>query len=125
MGGDTAAPQTNRSRRAGARAARHADALPHRGRRLELLPRGAGDINAPDPAERTRRSSPPPVCTAADGAVEHASLGAARRARGGKAPEGFGAYTASMHMRQDATHVVALRAVEHAASPILKAGFCG
>ena len=67
----------------------------------------------------------PPVCTAADGAVEHASLGAARRARGGKAPEGFGAYTASMHMRQDATHVVALRAVEHAASPILKAGTCG
>ena len=50
---------TNRSRRAGARAARHADALPHRGRRLELLPRGAGDINAPDSAERTRRSSPP------------------------------------------------------------------
>ena len=59
MGGDTAAPQTNRSRHAGARAARHADALPHRGRRLELLPRGAGDINAPDSAERTRRSSPP------------------------------------------------------------------
>ena len=59
MGGDTAAPQTNRSRRAGARAARHADALPHRGRRLELLPRGAGDINAPGPAERTRRPSPP------------------------------------------------------------------
>ena len=58
MGGDTAAPQTNRSRHAGARAARHADALPHRGRRLELLPRGAGDINAPDSAERTRRPSP-------------------------------------------------------------------
>ena len=86
MGGDTAAPQTNRSRRAGARAARHADALPHRGRRLELLPRGAGDINAPGPASARGRGGPasvPVACSSRECAREFA-LPARCSTRGGE-----------------------------------------
>ena len=59
MGGDRRLHNQPLPPRRRARAARHADALPHRGRRLELLPRGAGDINAPGPpsARGARRST--------------------------------------------------------------------
>ena len=59
MGGDRRLHNQPLPPRRRARAACHADALPHRGRRLELLPRGAGDINAPGPpsARGARRST--------------------------------------------------------------------